>query len=140
MCPHIANIKPKCAKCSLPHKMENCGVKCGYCFGMGHNENRCWKRGKDGKITSTSNNYLEVLVNDEKVTLEQLNMLCGTKHDIFFGARIPRKRLFVEILNVEIIKEGETKHIDFARNSIVHSTILHHFIKGKISLSPIKTI
>jgi hypothetical protein len=28
-CLHIGGLKPKCVKCSLPHKMENCGVKCG---------------------------------------------------------------------------------------------------------------
>jgi len=37
--------------------------------------------GKGLENTSTSNNYLEVLVNDEKATLEQLNKLCDTKHD-----------------------------------------------------------
>ncbi len=26
---HIEDLKPKCSKCSLPHKIENCGVKCG---------------------------------------------------------------------------------------------------------------
>jgi hypothetical protein len=28
------NLKPKCGKCGLPHRMENCG----YCNGMGHIE------------------------------------------------------------------------------------------------------
>ncbi len=28
-CLHIGGLKPKCVKCSLPHKTENCGVKCG---------------------------------------------------------------------------------------------------------------
>jgi hypothetical protein len=92
------------------------------------------------KTTSTLNNYLEVLVNDEKTTLEYLNKLCGTKHDIFSGARIPKRRLLVEIPNVEIAKEGEVERIDYANNSIVRSKILHHFIKGKISPSPMETI
>jgi hypothetical protein len=52
------------------NKTKNCGVKCGYHYGMGHTKNKCWKWGKHGKITSTSNNYLEVLVNDEEATLE----------------------------------------------------------------------
>jgi hypothetical protein len=69
-CPRIGDLEPKCVKCGLPHKMENYGVKCGYCFGMGHIKDICWKWGKDGKTTSTSNNYLEVLVNDEEATLE----------------------------------------------------------------------
>jgi hypothetical protein len=70
MYPHIGDLKLKCAKCGLPHKMELCGVRCGYCLGMGHNEDRCSKWGKDGKTPFASNNYLEVLVNDEEVTLE----------------------------------------------------------------------
>jgi hypothetical protein len=139
MCPYIGNMKLKCAKCGLPHKMENCRVKCGYCYGMRHIENKCWKQGKDGKTTSTSNNYLEVLVNDEEATLEQLNMLCGTKYDIFSRARIPTRRLPVEIPNVEITNEGETKCINFAMNPIVDSKILHHFIKGKIYLFLMET-
>lgn len=28
-CSHIGGLKPKCVKCNLPHKTENCGVKCG---------------------------------------------------------------------------------------------------------------
>jgi hypothetical protein len=83
MCPRIGNLKPKCVKSGLPHKMENYGVKCGYCSNMGHIEDKCWKRGKDGKTTSTLNNYLEVLVNDEEVILKQVNKLCGTKHESF---------------------------------------------------------
>jgi hypothetical protein len=58
---HIGNLKPKCAKCGLPHKTKFCGVRCGYCFGMGHIENKCWKHGKDGKTSFSTNNYLEVL-------------------------------------------------------------------------------
>ncbi len=70
MCFHIGDMKPKCVKCGIPHKMENCGVKCGYCFAMGHTKDRGQKWGKDVNTTSTSNNYLEVLVNDENDTLE----------------------------------------------------------------------
>jgi hypothetical protein len=37
---------------------------------MGHMKDKCWKRGKDGKASSTTNNYLEVLVDDEEKTLK----------------------------------------------------------------------
>jgi hypothetical protein len=40
-----------------------------------------------------ANNYLKVLVDDEEAMLEQLNHFNGTKHDIFLGAKIPRRRL-----------------------------------------------
>jgi len=138
--PHIGNLKPKCVKCGLPHKMKNCGVKCGYYSSMGHTKDKCWKWGKDGKITSTSNNYLEVLVNDEEAILEQLNKLCDTKHDILFGVRIPRRILPMEIQDVEIVDEREIEHINSTKNLIVCSKILHHFIKGNFFLFPIEII
>jgi hypothetical protein len=37
---------------------------------MGHIEDMCWKKGKEVKSHSTTNNYLEVLVDDELVTFE----------------------------------------------------------------------
>ncbi len=77
----IGDLKLKCSKCGLPHKTKNCEIKCGYCLYIGH---RCWKWGKHGKTPSTTNNFLTILVNDEDVTLEQLNKLCGTKF-YFFG-------------------------------------------------------
>jgi hypothetical protein len=47
----------------------------------------------------------------------------------------------VETLDVEVANEGKIKRVlDFGRNPIVHSKILHHFIKGKISLSPMEPI
>jgi hypothetical protein len=113
---HIGDLKLKCAKCCLPHKIENCVVKCRYCFGMGYVEdkcwNKCWKRGKDGKMPSTTNNYLEVLVNDENVTLEKLNHLCGTKHDIFTRARILKRCLHVESTKEEIADDHGAGHVD----------------------------
>jgi hypothetical protein len=65
---------------------------------------QCWKYTKPN---SGTNNYLEVLVNDETTTLEQLNHLCGTKHDVFFGVKIPRRKMLVEMkmLEVEKVKE-----------------------------------
>jgi hypothetical protein len=40
---------------------------------------------------------VEVLVDDEATTLEQLNRLCGTKHNIFSNTKIPRRRMLVEM-------------------------------------------
>jgi hypothetical protein len=79
-------------------------------------------------------------VNDEKTTLKQLNRLCGTKDDIFFGAKIPQGRLPVEIRDVEIATGGEVKRINSAKNPTICSKILHHFIQGKIPLSLMETI
>lgn len=77
----------------IPHKTKNCGVKCGYYARMGHTKDICWKCGKNGKMLIVVINYLKVLVDHEETTLEQLNKLCGIKHDIFMGAKIPRRGL-----------------------------------------------
>lgn len=57
ICPKIRNLKPKCGKCDLPHRIENCSIRCGYCSRMDHIENRCWKKRKD--VKTPTNNYLE---------------------------------------------------------------------------------
>jgi hypothetical protein len=56
--------RPKCCKCKGGHKMENCGHKCTYYFGLGCTKKWCWK--KNGRRLAMTTNYLEVLVNDEK--------------------------------------------------------------------------
>jgi hypothetical protein len=30
-CPRLNEARPKCAKCNVPHRTENCGVKCTFC-------------------------------------------------------------------------------------------------------------
>ncbi len=52
-CPRLNEARPKCAKCGMPHRTKNCGVKCTFCTGLGHSEDRCWKKPKDGKSHST---------------------------------------------------------------------------------------
>jgi hypothetical protein len=37
---------------------------------MGHIKDKCYKHGKDGKMLIVATNYLEVLIDDEEVTLE----------------------------------------------------------------------
>ncbi len=39
-CPRQNEARPKCAKCSLPHRTENCGVKCTFCTRLGHSEDK----------------------------------------------------------------------------------------------------
>jgi hypothetical protein len=43
--------------------------------------------------------------------MEQLNKVCGTKHDIFFGAKILKRRLLVAMqsLEVNVVKDIITK-------------------------------
>jgi hypothetical protein len=67
-CPRLNEPRPKCARCGMPHRTENCGMKCSFCSGLGHSEDRCWKKPKDGKVHPRSTNFLEVLLNDEGAT------------------------------------------------------------------------
>jgi len=147
ICPQIGDLKPKCGKCGLPHKMENCGIRCGYCSGMDHTEDRCWKNGKDRKALSATNNYLEVLVDDEEAALEQLIRLCGTKHHIFSRARIPQRRLPVEMNTLDAEIGGDLKQLGKGMQKQTLAEMLHqdrrslqNFIKGKMALSPMETI
>jgi hypothetical protein len=70
-CPRLNEPRLKCAKCGMPHRTENCGVKCSFCARLGHSEDRCWKKPKDEKVHPGSANFLEVLLNDEEATLHQ---------------------------------------------------------------------
>ncbi len=140
-CPRLNEPRPKCAKCGMPHRTENCGVKCSFYSGLGHSENRCWKKSKDGKSHSGAANFLEVLLNDKATTLQQLDELCGNEN-VFSHTRIPRRRLPVEMPPAGIVsstKIAEDSTVVNRENSI-RSKILSHFIKGKISLTPMETV
>jgi len=69
-CPRLNEPRSKCAKCGMSHRTENCGIKCSFCSGLGHSEDKCWKKPKDAKSHSGAANFLEVLLNDEKTTLQ----------------------------------------------------------------------
>ncbi len=66
-CLKLVDIRPKCAKCEGGHKNDNYGLKCSFYFGVGCMEDRCWKKFAKGLLTMT--NFLEVLNDDEEVTL-----------------------------------------------------------------------
>jgi hypothetical protein len=95
-CPRLNEAWPKCAKCKMPHRTENYGIKCSFCSGLGHSEDRCWKKPKDGNSQSVATNFLEVLLNDEAATEQQLNKLCGN-NNLFSYTRVPRRRTPVEV-------------------------------------------
>ncbi len=67
-CPRLNEPWPKCAKCGMFHRTENCGIKCSFCSGLGHSKDMCRKKPKDGKPHSRIANFLEVLLNDEEAT------------------------------------------------------------------------
>ncbi len=140
-CPRLNDARPKCAKCNMPHRTENCGIKCTFCTGLGHSEDRCWKKPRDEKTHTGTANFVEVLLSDEEAMLQQLNRLCGNEK-IFSYTRVPRRRVLVEVApttsapSPEIEEEG----VRVNQETTVKSKILSHFIKGKIALSPMETI
>ncbi len=85
-------MRPKCNQYGGGHRAKNCGIRCSFCNGMGHSKDRCWKK-KDIKPSNSTANYLEVLVNDEKATLNELNKICGVNHQLTSRNMIPKRRL-----------------------------------------------
>jgi hypothetical protein len=80
----------------MSHKTENFGIKYSFCSSLGHSEDRCWKKPKDGKSHSGVANFLKMLLNDEEATMQQLDKLCGNEN-IFSYTRVPRRRMPVEV-------------------------------------------
>jgi len=140
-CPRQNEPRQKCAKCGLPHRTDNCGVKCSFCSGLGHSEDRCWKRNKDGKAHPGTANFLEILLNDEEATLQQLNKLCGDEN-VFSYMRVPRRRMPVEVTPAGVVPQAEIAEDGGAvnRENSIRSKILAHFVKGKVSLTPMETV
>ncbi len=89
---------------------------------MGHTEHKCWK--KNGKCPFVSANFLEMLINDEEVTLTELNGLCGIKHNVFFGVRMLKHRILVQAstfgveAQVPEDENRESKHLGINGNII----------------------
>jgi hypothetical protein len=139
--PRLNEPRPKCAKCGMSHRTKNCGIKCSFCLGLGHSEERCWKRPKDAKSHSGTTNFLEMLLNDEETTLQQLNKLCGNE-SILSYTRVPRRRMPVEMALTGMGPSSEAAREDTGMNreNFVRSKILSHFIKGKVSMTPMETV
>jgi hypothetical protein len=85
----------------MSHRTKNCGIKCSFYLGLGHLEDRCWKKPKDGKSHFGAPNFLEVLLNDEEATMRQLNKLCGNENILSY-TQIPRRRCMLKWHQVEL--------------------------------------
>ncbi len=140
-CPRLNEARPKCAMCGMPHRTENCGVKCAFYSGLGHSKDRCWRKPKDGKSQSGAANFLEVLLNDEATTMQQLDKLCGNEN-LFSYTRMPRRRMPVEVAPAGTVPSPKAvgEGTGVGRETSVRSKILSHFVKGKISLTPMETV
>ncbi len=82
-----------------------------------------------------------MLLDDGAATEQQLNKLCGNEN-LFSYTRVPRRRTLVDVApgGVAPTPEGEREGVGMSRDVSVRSKILSHFIKGKISLSPMETV
>jgi hypothetical protein len=125
----------------MPYRTENCGVKCSFCAKLGHSEDRCWKKPRDGKTHPGSANFLEVMLDDEEATLHQLNKLCGSEN-LFSYTRVPRRRMPVEVMPAAsgLTADATIERVGANREESVKSKILSHFVKGKVSLMPMETV
>ncbi len=80
-------------------------------------------------------------MNDEEVTIQQLNKLYENEN-LFSYIGVPKKRMSVDVAPGKVVSTPKVAS-DGARvnqDTSVRSKILAHFIKGKISLSPMETI
>jgi len=86
-------------------------------------------------------NFVEILLNDEEASLQQLNRLCGNEK-VFSYTQVPWRRMLVEVAPTGNVPSPEVQGegTKVSRETTVKSKILSHFIKGKISLSPMETI
>jgi len=124
-CPRLNEPWSKCAKCGMSHRTENCGVKCSFCAGLGHSEDRCWKKPKDGRSHSGAANFVEVLFNDEEATRQQLNRLCDNQ-EVFSYTRVPRRRMPIEVTPIGNVPslEVQGEGTGVGRETTVKSQIL----------------
>ncbi len=82
-----------------------------------------------------------MLLNDEDATMQQLNKLCGNEN-LFSYTQVPRKRVPIDVALGKVVSTLEVAGGGVGVNwdISIRSKILSHFIKGKISLSPMETI
>ncbi len=82
-----------------------------------------------------------MLLNDEATIEQQLNKLCGNEN-LFSYTRVPRRRNPIDVAPGGVVPTPEAvgEGVGTSRDTLIRSKILSHFIKGKISLSPMETI
>jgi hypothetical protein len=88
-----------------------------------------------------SANFLEVMLDDEKATQHQLNRLCGDENLCSY-TRAPRRRMSLEVTptSTGLTAGNAMDRMGSNQEEFVQSKILSHFIKGKISLTPMETV
>ncbi len=90
-------------------------------------------------------NFIEILVDDEEATLSKLNHTCGGDQHVFSGVKIPKRKLpiianLIKEQEKGIVEKKKHRETNMGIEIVVKSKILSHFIKGKISVTPMETI
>jgi hypothetical protein len=101
----------------------------------------CWKKPKDGKSHSRTTKLLEVLLNDEKATIQQFNKLCENAN-FFSYIRVPKRRIPIDVTPGGVVPTPKAAGdgTGASQDTSIRSKILSHFIKRKISFSPMEII
>jgi hypothetical protein len=112
-----------------------------FLFGVRSFEGHVLEKPKDGKSNFGATNFLEVLLDDEETTMQQLNKLCGNEN-VFSYTQVPRRWMPIEMVPCGIMHTPKFtgKGIGMNKETSVRSKIFSHFIKGKISFSYMETI
>ncbi|CAK9864811.1 unnamed protein product [Sphagnum jensenii] len=81
------------------------------------------------------------MLDDEEATLQQLNKLCGSEN-LFSYTRVPRRRIPVEVTPAAsgAVHGTTIEESRINRDESIRSKILSHFVKGKVSLTPMETV
>jgi len=77
------------------------------------------------------------MLNDEEATLHQLNKLCGSEN-LFSYTWVPKRR--VPVVTAPVTPDAAIEGAGANWEESVRSKILSHFIKRKISLTPMETV
>jgi uncharacterized protein YutE (UPF0331/DUF86 family) len=67
-CPRLNEARLRYAKCNMPHRMENCGVKYTSCAESGYSKDKIWKGYNNGKSRFETANLVEVLLHKDEAT------------------------------------------------------------------------
>jgi hypothetical protein len=138
-CPRLNKPRPKCAKYGMPHRTENCGMKYSFSSGLGHLVDECWKKPKDGKTHFGATNFLEVLLDNEETTMQQLNRLCGNEN-IFSHTRAPRRIMPIEVATEDGVSSPEIVEEVTIRQELrvdeeVRSTMVQDLLADEASIN-----
>jgi hypothetical protein len=78
-----------------------------------------------------------------------MDRIYGANHDLFSHTRVPRRRLLMDTIarkqeNTNLLEGESSKRkkmgIRLEKEATLRSKILTHFVKGKISLTPMEEI